>query len=111
MGHDDRPHTRRTRMTTRKSSEAERDLVETARRVLPGGGFGNVSHEIVIAEGRGSRVWDVSGKEDVDYLLGSGPMLIGHAHPEVVAAVQEQLGRGSTFFANNEAGIRLRAAV
>jgi glutamate-1-semialdehyde 2,1-aminomutase len=98
-------------MTTRKSSDAERDLVETARRVLPGGGFGNVSHEIVIAEGRGSRVWDVSGNEYVDYLLGSGPMLIGHAHPEVVAAVQEQLGRGSTFFANNEAGIRLAAEI
>ncbi len=98
-------------MTMRKSSEAERDLVETARRVLPAGGFGNVPHEIVIAEGRGGRVWDVSGNEYVDYLLGSGPMLIGHAHPEVVAAVQEQLGKGSTFFANNEAGIRLAAEI
>ena len=81
-------------MTMRKSSEAERDLVETARRVLPAGGFGNVPHEIVIAEGRGGRVWDVSGNEYVDYLLGSGPMLVGHAHPEVVDAVQEQGSQG-----------------
>ena len=96
---------------TKTSSEAERDLVETARSVLPGGGFGNVSHEIVIARGLGGRVWDVSGNEYVDYLLGSGPMLVGHSHPEVVEAVQDQLAKGTTFFANNEAGIRLAAAI
>jgi glutamate-1-semialdehyde 2,1-aminomutase len=98
-------------MPNRKSSETERDLVATARRVLPAGGFGNVPYEVVIAEGRGSRVWDVSGNEYVDYLLGSGPMIVGHAHPEVVAAVQEQLAKGTTFFANNEHGIRLAAEI
>jgi len=64
-------------MAERKSSEPEIELVATARRVLPGGGFGNVPHEIVIAEGRGSHVWDVSGNEYVDYLLGSGPISWG----------------------------------
>jgi glutamate-1-semialdehyde 2,1-aminomutase len=98
-------------MTQQPSSEAERDLVATARRVLPGGGFGNVSHEIVIAEGRGGRVRDVSGKEYVDYLLGSGPLIVGHAHPEVVEAVRNQLAKGTTFFANNEPGIRLAAEI
>ena len=62
---------------------------------------------MVLARGRGSRVWDVSGHEYIDYLLGSGPMLVGHAHPEVVAAVREQLELGSTFFANNEHAILL----
>jgi glutamate-1-semialdehyde 2,1-aminomutase len=98
-------------MPNRKTSEAERELVETARRVLPAGSFGNVPHEVVIARGEGGRVWDVSGNEYVDFLLGSGPMLIGHAHPEVVAAVQAQLANGTTFFANNEHGIRLAAAI
>src|SRR5437660_3866135 len=98
-------------MTQQPSSEAERDLVAIARRVLPGGGFGNVAHEIVVAEGRGGRVRDVSGKEYVDYLLGSGPMIVGHAHPEVVEAVQNQLAKGTTFFANNEHGIRLAAEI
>src|SRR5262245_23614923 len=88
-------------------SEGERTLVETARRVLPAGGFGNVSHDIILARGRGSRVWDVSGNEYIDYLLGSGPMLVGHADPDVVAAVREQLECGSTFFANNEHAILL----
>ena len=62
---------------------------------------------MVIREGRGSRVWDLSGNEYVDYLLGSGPMLIGHSHPEVVAAVIEQVELGTTFFALSEPAIRL----
>jgi len=92
-------------------SDGERTLVETARRVLPAGGFGNVSHDIILARGRGSRVWDVSGNEYVDYLLGSGPMLVGHAHPEVVAVVQAVAATGTTFFTNNEYGIRLAAEI
>jgi glutamate-1-semialdehyde aminotransferase len=77
--------------------------------VLPGGGFGNLASDIVIAEGQGARVRDVSGNEYVDFLLGSGLMFIGHAHPDVVAAVQAQILKGTTFFANSEPGIRLAA--
>jgi len=98
-------------MAERKSSEPEIELVATARRVLPGGGFGNVPHEIVIAEGRGSHVWDVSGNEYVDYLLGSGPMIVGHAHPEVLEVIQQVASKGTTFFANNPYGIRLAAEI
>jgi glutamate-1-semialdehyde 2,1-aminomutase len=92
-------------------TDKELALVALAREVLPGGSFGNLSSDIVIAEGKGGRVRDVSGNEYVDYLLGSGPMFIGHAHPDVVAAVQAQIPRGVTFFANNEQGIRLAAAI
>lgn len=92
-------------------SAEEEALVHTARRVLPGGTFGNMASEIVIRSGLGGRVRDVSGNEYVDYLLGSGPMLVGHAHPEVNAAVREQVERGSTFFVNNEHGIRLAAEI
>ncbi len=94
-------------MSERMRSEAELALAERARRVLPAGGFGNVSFDIVIREGRGGRVWDVSGNEYVDFLLGSGPMFVGHSHPEVVAAVQAQVPKGFTFFVNNEPGIAL----
>ncbi len=92
-------------------NERELALVALARRVLPGGSFGNLSSDIVIGEGRAGRVWDVSGNEYVDFLLGSGPMFVGHAHPDVVAAVQAQIPRGVTFFANSEPGIRLAAAI
>src|SRR3954451_15446617 len=92
-------------------SEEELALIELAHRVLPAGSFGNVASDIVIREGRGGRVWDVSGNEYVDYLLGSGPMFIGHAHPEVTDAVLAQVPKGTTFFANNEHGIRLAEVI
>ena len=57
--------------------------LDRARRVLPAGGFGNYAPDIVIARGEGGRVWDENGRDYVDLLIGSGPMLIGHSHPEV----------------------------
>ena len=81
--------------------------IDRANAVLPAGGFGNFDPGIIIREGRGSRVWDEDGNEYVDYLIGSGPMMLGHGHPEVLEAVQEQLPKGLTFFANNAAGIEL----
>ena len=86
-------------------------LMETAQRVMPGGGFGNLSSEVFLAEGKGGRVWDEDGKEYVDFLLGSGPMFVGHAHPDVTAAVQKQIPLGATFFANNRHGVALAAAI
>ena len=88
-------------------SSAMDALITTARRVLPGGSFGNLPAETMIREGRAGRVWDEEGREYVDFLLGSGPMFIGHAHPEVTAAVQAQIPLGTTYFANNRHGIRL----
>ena len=46
-----------------------------------------------------------------DYLLGSGPMFIGHGHPAVTEAVLGQVPKGTTFFANNAHGIRLAEAI
>ena len=69
-------------------------LVEQAKRVLPGGSFGNMPAEVILKEGRGGRIYDEAGKEYVDFLLGSGPMFIGHAHPDVTAAVQAQVQKG-----------------
>jgi glutamate-1-semialdehyde 2,1-aminomutase len=53
----------------------------------------------------------VSGREYVDYLLGSGPMFLGHAHPAVVRAVTAQLEGGTTYFLVNEPAIRLADAI
>lgn len=87
--------------------KSQQQWIERAKKVLPAGGFGNFDHSIVIREGAGSHVWDEDGNEYIDYLIGSGPMLLGHGHPEVVEAIQEQLSRGVTFFANNAKGIEL----
>ena len=88
-------------------STSMQELAERARAVLPAGGFGNFDPSIFIREGKGSRVWDADGREYVDYLIGSGPMLLGHGHPEVLEVVAEQLPRGMTFFANNAPGVEL----
>ena len=93
------------------ADDVQVELIDKARRVLPGGTFGNFPGDIVIREGRGGRVWDESGKEYVDFLLGSGPMLVGHAHPEVTAAAQARIAEGTTFFANNRYGIELAEAI
>ena len=94
-------------MNKRAVSADEAALDDKARRYLPGGGLGNTAMNVIVREGRGSRVWDVSGNELVDYLLGSGPMLVGHGHPDVLAAVREQIEEGTTFFASNDHAILL----
>ncbi len=96
---------------TEAAADAQSSLAETARRVLPGGTFGGANFETVMAGGKGGRLTDVSGRDYIDFLLGSGPMLLGHAHPDVTAAVAAQLAKGTTFYTNNEAGIRLAAAI
>lgn len=87
------------------------EWVARAAAVFPAGGFGNFDPALVLARGSGARVWDVAGNEYLDLLIGSGPLLLGHANPEVQEAVFEQLGRGTTFFTNNEAGIELAEAI
>ncbi len=62
---------------------------------------------MVIKSGLGSRVFDMSGNEYIDYLLGSGPMLLGHAHPSVVATVREHVEKGSSYLLSSEPSILL----
>ena len=86
---------------------SQEQLLERASQVMPASGFGNFDTSIIIREGKGSRVWDEDGNEFIDYLTGSGPMILGHGHPEVLDAVTEQMAKGMTFFAHNARGIEL----
>lgn len=63
--------------------------------------------EFVVDHAVGSHIWDVNGGEYIDFVLGSGPMVLGHAHPAVVAAVQQALPLGSTYYALNRFAIEL----
>jgi glutamate-1-semialdehyde 2,1-aminomutase len=101
----------RVTMAGMQRGAAEQALIERARAVLPAGNFGNMASEMVMARAKNGRIWDLSGNEYVDFLLGSGPMFIGHDHPEVTAAVQAQIPKGTTFFANNEHGIALAEVI
>ena len=92
-------------------NQIEQDLLAKAARYLPGSGTGNTNYpdelKFLVREGKGGRVWDVSGNEYVDWLMGSGPMILGHAHPAVTEAVSQAVGRGSTFFTTNEQAVML----
>jgi glutamate-1-semialdehyde 2,1-aminomutase len=92
-----------------------RELLATAARCLPGAALGQSALppelSFVVAEGRGARLTDVRGRTYLDYVLGSGPLLLGHAHPAIVRAVQEQVAKGSTYFWLSEPSIRLAEAV
>jgi glutamate-1-semialdehyde 2,1-aminomutase len=92
-----------------------RQLLSTAATVLPGACLGQNSLppelSFVVDRGEGARLIDLEGRSYLDYVLGSGPLLLGHAHPAIVRAVQEQVARGSTFFWLSEASVRLAEAV
>ena len=57
-----------------------------------------------IDRGKGSKVWDVDGNEYVDYVGSWGPMILGHAHPKVVAALKKAASKGTSFGAPTGAG-------
>ncbi|HVB34711.1 MAG TPA: glutamate-1-semialdehyde 2,1-aminomutase [Patescibacteria group bacterium] len=70
--------------------------------------FGAVGGEPIIAErASGDRVFDVDGNEYIDYIGSWGPMILGHAHPAVIAAIGEQARRGTSYGLTAECEIRL----
>jgi glutamate-1-semialdehyde 2,1-aminomutase len=97
--------------STRTRSAEETKLLERARQRLPGGVLGTSRYAdeaaFVVKRGQGSKIYDVSGREYIDYVLASGPLILGHAHPAVVAAVRTQIEGGSTYFMVNEPIIEL----
>ena len=85
---------------------------ELAARVLPGAGLGGYSLpedvRFVIRKGEGSRLEDIRGRSYIDYVGGAGVLILGHAHPAVIDAVQEAVPKGLHFFGTlNEYCIRL----
>ena len=54
-------------------------------------------HAIFVDHGEGSRLWDIDGNEYVDFHLGYGAMVMGHAHPKIVEAIQRQAALGTHF--------------
>lgn len=97
-------------------SDEERRLLADAYDVLPGGALGGNALpddvRFVFHRGKGARFWDTSGNEYIDYCLGSGPLVLGHAHPAVINAVADQATRGTHFFAYlNEPSVRLATRV
>ena len=85
--------------------------LEKAERYLAGATLGMfklpADHQMIIDRGEGCTVWDTDGREYVDYVLGSGPMILGHSHPKIVEAVTRQARLGTTFYGLNQPAIDL----
>ncbi|WP_246227403.1 aspartate aminotransferase family protein [Mycolicibacterium helvum] len=81
-------------------------MFERARRTVPGGAGSTARlprngwrpYPLFITQGRGSRITDVDGNEYVDYLLGLGPMILGHRHPDITRAVSAAIDELGTCF-------------
>jgi glutamate-1-semialdehyde 2,1-aminomutase len=89
--------------------ERSRLLFERARQLMPGGvnsparAFGAVGGEpIVVARGQGAFLWDADGNQYIDYVGSWGPLILGHAHPAVISAIEEAARRGTSFGAPTE---------
>ena len=99
-------------------TRASERLFAAAQRVLPGGvnspvrAFRSVGGTPrFIARGQGAWLEDADGNRYVDLVLSWGPLILGHAHPDVLAAVVEAAGRGTTYGAPTELEVRLAERV
>jgi glutamate-1-semialdehyde 2,1-aminomutase len=93
-------------------------LLERAQEVIPGGvnspvrAMRAVGREpLFVASAQGAEIVDVDGNRYLDYVCSWGPLILGHAHPDVVEAVQAAAGRGTSFGAPTEAEVELASAV
>lgn len=91
---------------------------ERACRVIPGGvnsparAFGAVGGEpLFIERGEGAYLYDIDGHRFIDYVGSWGPLILGHAHPRIVAAVEQTLRRGTSFGAPTELEIELAETI
>lgn len=94
-----------------KSSE----LFDRAKKLIPGGVNSPVRafspYPFFTKSAKGSKLIDVDGKQYIDYCLGYGPLILGHAHPKVIGAVKEQLDNGTLFGTPSEQEVELAELV
>jgi glutamate-1-semialdehyde 2,1-aminomutase len=85
-------------------------LAARASSIFPNGVTHDMRHNVpfplYVQSASGSRKRDVDGNEIIDYVMGHGALLLGHNHPEIVAAVQAQLQRGTHYGASHELEIK-----
>jgi len=99
---------------TGATDTTSRHLMARARELFPGGvnspvrAFGGVGGDPFVAErGEGCRIWDVDGKEYIDFVLSWGPLVLGHSPPVVLGALEETMRRGTSFGVPTELEVRL----
>jgi len=94
--------------------EKSRQAFARAQKVIPGGvnspvrAFGSVGgNPLFVNKGEGAYIWDIDGNRYLDYVGSWGPLIVGHAHPEVVAAIKRAAEQGTSYGAPTEVEILL----
>lgn len=84
-----------------KERRRSKDLYDGAKLLMPGGVSSPVRafkpYPSYIAKGSGAKIWDVDGNEYIDYCMGFGPLILGHADPDVITAVMDQAPKGMLY--------------
>ena len=96
-------------MTTKRTNSTSQALYQSATNLIPGGvnsparAWGSVGgNPLFFTSGSGSKITDADGNQYIDYVCSWGPLILGHAHPEVTKAAQEATARGASFGAPTE---------
>jgi len=99
-------------------TSANQTLFEKSQQLIPGGvnspvrAFRSVGGTpIFFKKGLGSKLWDVDGKEYIDYINSWGPMIVGHAHPDVIGAVQAVAANSLSFGAPTGLELEMAALI
>ncbi len=99
-------------------STRSKTLFDAAQQVIPGGvnsparAFGPVGGDpLFIVKGEGARIVDADGKSYIDFVGSWGPLILGHAHPEIVAAVNAVVAEGTSFGAPTEIEVKMAQLV
>jgi glutamate-1-semialdehyde 2,1-aminomutase len=91
------------------------DLLERAKSVMPGGVMATYAMPVelarVMSHGVGSCIFDVEGNRYTDYVMGSGPVIVGHCHPHVTAALARQISKGTQFYTLTQPVVELCEAL
>ena len=89
-------------------------LFKTACTAIPGGvnspvrAFKSVGiNPLFIAKAKGSQIWDVDGNSFIDYVMSWGPLILGHAHPDVIKAIKNAAENGTSYGAPTEAEVQM----
>lgn len=93
------------------TSDKGTDYLARARASLPGGWLGDLTLPdemmLIASRGEGSRLYDVDGRGYLDFTMGGGSLILGHAHPSILEAVRRQMELGSTYYTLSDRSIEL----
>jgi glutamate-1-semialdehyde 2,1-aminomutase len=98
-------------MYMRNRSSMHSDIVRRAKELIPGGTTNSIvppeGLEFISERGEGPYIYDIDGRRFLDFLMGGGPLILGHAHPRIIKAIRSVLEKGTHHFALHRRTVEL----